>query len=187
MLPHPDEFQTRWVQQVKSAKIAQRVDRLSNSFCSKSMAWGNQFANSHRCGQNFVHNGGCLLTAACIKLKQPKTVNDLKHTELDGTQIVDIEGRIDSGNANDVQKSLADIVEKTSGALVISLEHVDYISSAGLRVLLLTFKSLSADKRGMALAALNPDVRDIMHITGFEKILSCHDTVDAAVQELSAP
>ena len=84
--------------------------------------------------------------------------------------IVAVEGSIDGLTAPDLaselDKSLRDITN-----LVLDFEKVDYLSSAGLRVLLMARKTMS--KQGnMVLRNVNKEIMDIFVMTGFDTILS---------------
>lgn len=84
-----------------------------------------------------------------------------------------LEGRIDSGNAPAVEKELFAALDKETpdAGVVLDAEKLDYISSAGLRVLMKLRKQL-----GKALAAENvsPEVYDIFETTGFTELLDVH-------------
>ncbi len=80
-----------------------------------------------------------------------------------------IEGRIDTITAPDLEKE----IQAVSGAesLVIDCAKMDYISSAGLRVLLGGHKAF-APKGGMTVTNVNDSVREIFEVTGFQEILN---------------
>ncbi len=99
----------------------------------------------------------------------------------DSGDVVQIEGRVDASTAKELETAVMAAVGSGDGLLVLDMEAVDYISSAGLRVLLIALKALAAKGRRLALAALNPDVLDVVKLTGFDKLLDCHDSVDAAM------
>ena len=77
-------------------------------------------------------------------------------------------------------------VKKTGGAakLVIDFSSLDYISSAGLRVLLGTAKRLSQAKGALRLFGLNETVREVFEISGFATILTVVDTEANALSGL---
>lgn len=80
------------------------------------------------------------------------------------------EGRIDNVTAPEFSKSIEDNIEGVK-ELIIDFEKLEYISSAGLRVLLTTQKSMS--KIGsMKLIKVNDVIMDVFNITGFVDILT---------------
>ena len=102
-------------------------------------------------------------------------------SNVDTADIIHIEGRVDAGTSKELETAVMELVKTGSGPLVLDFGEVDYISSAGLRVLLVGLKALSAGGRRLALASLNPDVMDVVKLTGFDKLLDCHDGLDSAV------
>ena len=99
-------------------------------------------------------------------------------------------GRIDHTNAESLNRALAPVLDRCGvdfRGLVLDLAHVDYISSIGLRVLMLAAKEARAHRCGIAVAALQPMVGEIFEISRFNYLLDVHDTVRDALEALSAP
>ena len=92
----------------------------------------------------------------------------------DGALIVDLEGRIDGGNFHAFEESLKAEISAGDKAVFMDCEDLGYISSAGLRAILLTAKALWARNGKFALCALSPGVREIMTVAGFDKIIPMH-------------
>ncbi len=84
-----------------------------------------------------------------------------------------VSGRIDTNSAPDAE---ARIMEQLDGIseLVLDFSQVDYISSAGLRVLLLLHKQMLT-RGGMKLIHVNETVREVLDITGFMDILNVEE------------
>ena len=74
-------------------------------------------------------------------------------------------GRLDTITATDFEKKLEQIIP-TVDMLTINCEDLVYISSAGLRVILKTYKML-ASKKGLILTNVSDEVREVFEITGF--------------------
>ena len=77
-----------------------------------------------------------------------------------------VSGRLDAAHAPRAQAFLDDV----SGSCVLDLSALEYISSAGLGVLLSTHKRLSADRSGLELVNVNPHISDIFRYSGFDKL-----------------
>lgn len=93
-------------------------------------------------------------------------------------------GRIDMGSADQLKERLLPLVQeagKTGHGVVLDFAGVDYISSAGLRVLMLAAKDARACGGKIAVAALQPLVNEIFQISRFDKVLPCHTGVDEAL------
>jgi anti-sigma B factor antagonist len=86
-------------------------------------------------------------------------------------KIVEIEGRLDTTTAPQLEKALADQFEGTE-KLIFDFEKLPYISSAGLRVLLSAQKKINAQGASMIIKNANDMVMEILDVTGFLDILT---------------
>ena len=84
--------------------------------------------------------------------------------------VVQVEGRIDSNTAPELFKTVNDSLQGLT-SLVVDLEKVDYISSAGLRVLLSFEKAMSAQGT-MVVKNVDDKVMEVFELTGFDEILT---------------
>ena len=83
----------------------------------------------------------------------------------DGVLHVSIAGKIDTATAPELDRELQDDCA-AADALVLDFSQVDYISSAGLRILLRLHKRM-AERQGMRIVNANETVREVFSITGF--------------------
>lgn len=92
-------------------------------------------------------------------------------TEMENNKLlVTLTGRLDTMTAPDLEKELEKSLDSAS-SLVLDLTELEYISSAGLRILLFAQKSMSG-KEGMKLKGVNDTVQEILDVTGFSDILT---------------
>jgi anti-sigma B factor antagonist len=77
-----------------------------------------------------------------------------------------LEGRFDAVQVDKAKLFFA----RLSGATVLDLAKLDYISSAGLGVLLATQKRLMEHGNGLKLINVNSHIRDVLHLSGFDQI-----------------
>jgi anti-anti-sigma factor len=99
-------------------------------------------------------------------------------------------GHIDHPNAQQLQEALTPVLAAAAlerNALVLDLAGVDYISSMGLRVLLMAAKQSRAQNTRIAVAALQPVVKEIFDIARFNHVLEAFASVRAAFEHLSEP
>ena len=91
--------------------------------------------------------------------------------QLNGTELyLKAEGRLDTNTSVELDAALSPVLD-TINELVFDLSALEYISSAGLRVLLATHKSLSK-KGGMKVTNVNEMIMEIFEVTGFSDILT---------------
>jgi len=91
-------------------------------------------------------------------------------SEKDGIVTIFLEGRIDSGNATQVEKEILGLMDENPGKeIAFDAEKLDYISSAGLRVLL---KVQKAKAKPVMISNVSSEVYDIFETTGFTQLLN---------------
>ena len=83
---------------------------------------------------------------------------------------VKVEGRLDTATAPELETELAEVLDEAE-ELVFDLEGLEYMSSAGLRILLATQKKMGT-KGGMKVTNVNDVIMEIFEITGFSDILT---------------
>jgi anti-anti-sigma factor len=106
-------------------------------------------------------------------------------TNLGDAVLVAASGRIDLSNADSFKDTLSDALSHAATAIIVDLSHVDYISSAGLRSLMIVSKASKAQGKTLAIAALQPLVLEIFTISRFNLVFPLFDTVPAAVEKFA--
>ena len=109
--------------------------------------------------------------------------------EVSGTDRVAVvadAGRIDAYTAPDVEEKLLGLLgEQAERHVVVDLAGTDYVSSAGLRVLITLAKRAMQDGFSLRLCSLQEPVREVFDIAGFTRLFEIRDSQEAAVTELS--
>lgn len=98
--------------------------------------------------------------------------------------VVSLKGRLDAVTSPVLEKDLTELMAGAENTLVVDLGDLDYISSAGLRVLLATTKKLKGKQGKLLLASLKNVVKEVFEISGFSAIIPIYDSVDAALSSL---
>ncbi|MFM9862200.1 MAG: STAS domain-containing protein [Micropepsaceae bacterium] len=99
--------------------------------------------------------------------------------------LAEARGRIDLSNADTFRDDLAAAMAKAKTAVVLDLSGVDYISSAGLRSLMIVHKAAKAEGKTLALAALQPLLLEIFAISRFNLVFPMFETVRAALSKVA--
>jgi anti-sigma B factor antagonist len=110
-------------------------------------------------------------------------MNISTRTERDITVVAPV-GSLDSNTSPQAQQALDGILAGGGRKMVIDFTALDYISSAGLRVLLGTAKRLSGAGGALHLFGLNDTVREVFEISGFSTILAVFATEADALKGL---
>ena len=96
---------------------------------------------------------------------------NISKTIRDDDAVFALEGRLDTTTAQDLEHALQKAMPRVS-KLTLDFENLDYISSAGLRVLLSAQKTMSAKDGEMKLLHVNQEVMDTLKITGMADVLT---------------
>ncbi len=105
---------------------------------------------------------------------------DLTHEAHGEVTVVHAAGDINASSCAQLEEALASLIDQGRQRLVLDLSGVRYVSSAGLRVLLVIAKRLTPSGRFMLSRAAEP-VRQVLDMTGFSGIIKVMPTVDDAV------
>ncbi len=101
------------------------------------------------------------------------------------TIVVTAKGRLDSNMSKAFETRLMQIAESPGASLVIDLGQVSYVSSAGLRVLLMAVRKVKASKGKVALCAIQAPVKEVFDISGLSAVFSIHPEREAAVMSVA--
>lgn len=106
---------------------------------------------------------------------------------MDNILDIQADGRIDASNANDFYESILNALQEhnSATALIINFANIAYISSAGLRVILLLAKECKSKLKKFACYTINDNVLEVFKISGFNTIIKISDTKDELLQDLS--
>lgn len=96
---------------------------------------------------------------------------DITITQNEKEILAVIAGRLDTVTAPKMESSLMPHVQE-GNTLILDCSDMEYVSSAGLRVILILHKTLTAKSGKLVLRHLNKDVQSVFDMTGFSRILS---------------
>lgn len=102
--------------------------------------------------------------------------------EIEHRVILRMDGRIDAATSPILEKRIDRLIEEGHSHLLLDFTRIDYLSSAGMRVLLSASKKLKTKKGDLILFSLPDEVAEIIKMTGFDKILRMFSTEKEAVQ-----
>ena len=102
---------------------------------------------------------------------------DVKFNKVENVAILTINGRVDVANAPKLDNVCKKILEKNEKNVLIDGTQLEFISSAGLRVLLKLAKEIKKNSGALAIAHVNGLVRNILEISGFVELFPMFDNV----------
>lgn len=97
-----------------------------------------------------------------------------------GLNVMTLSGKLDTVSSPEVQTALLAALESAERGLVVDMAEVAYVSSAGLRVMLIGGKTAKAKGKAFSLAGLRPAVAEVFKMSGFDRLLEIHPDVAAA-------
>ncbi len=103
----------------------------------------------------------------------------------DNFSVFKLTGRLDSNTSLSFEKKLFEAIENGTRHMVLDFEGLDYISSAGLRVILKTTKNLKNTNGRLVLCSMQDYVKEVFEISGFDSFLPIVKTVDDALKSMS--
>lgn len=105
-------------------------------------------------------------------------------TKRENATVIFLEGSIDGKTAPIVRDELRLLLEKADD-VVLDMSKVDYLSSAGLRLLLLVYREFVAKNKKLILAGMSPEIEEVMSYTGFLSFFRLAATSTQAVKMIA--
>ncbi|WP_019867232.1 STAS domain-containing protein [Methylovulum miyakonense] len=110
---------------------------------------------------------------------------DFKTKNEAGTLIVSVGGRLDTVTAPEYEKQIRALIDGGNSRFVVDFARLDYISSAGLRGLLVMAKLLNAKDGKVCFANVNGNVRSVFEMSGFNDLFKIENSVSEALATLA--
>ncbi len=110
---------------------------------------------------------------------------EIRTETIDGVAVVSPVGRLDSNSAREVEEALLPLFDG-SAPVIVDFASLGYISSAGLRVLLLAARRSKATGVPLVLAGMSQPVDEVFRISGFAKLFRIHADRAEALSAVAA-
>ena len=100
------------------------------------------------------------------------------------TKIVALKGRMDAVSAPDFEDKMGEWSDQGETSFIINLGEVDYMSSAGLRSILIVAKNLKQQDGKLIFVNLREEVSKIFRISGFSSMIPTYESVETALEHI---
>ena len=100
----------------------------------------------------------------------------------EAVNIFKLAGRLDSNTSQDFERSIFDEISNGAKHMIFNFKDIDYISSAGLRVILKATKALKREEGKIMLCDMQDYVKEVFEIAGFDALLPIVPTMDDALK-----
>lgn len=107
---------------------------------------------------------------------------EINKEKRNGVTCLRIEGCLDASNSSVAEKNIRDTITAEGANLIIDLSKLEYISSAGLRVILVVAKDIKTKNGKIVLCSMTESVRSVFDISGFTSIFDIQENVEAALK-----
>ena len=95
--------------------------------------------------------------------------------------VVKVDGRMDAFSAPEFEKFCQEWIQQGESTLVADLEGLEYMSSAGLRSILVVGKKLKSVGGTLSFSSLTPNVAHVFSISNFGSLFQVYDSLDKAL------
>jgi anti-sigma B factor antagonist len=112
---------------------------------------------------------------------------EMRYSELNnGISLIKLSGKLDIIGTGEIETKFTGCCAGDKVRVVVDLSEVDFLASIGIRLLVLTAKSIASRGGKMALLSLNPEVQQVLEITGIPAIISVYSSLESAEAMLMA-
>ncbi len=112
---------------------------------------------------------------------------ELKQSQSGPFVVLSPVGRLDTKTSPELEKKVVELLQGGTRRFVVDFGPTEYVSSAGLRVLLMLAKKLAGGEGSLVLCGMNPGVREVFDVAGFSSVFTIATTVGEAVASAPAP
>jgi anti-sigma B factor antagonist len=106
---------------------------------------------------------------------------NIEMRELKHVSVAKVSGRVDSATAPELEKALLGLLDAERSQIVVDLQETDYMSSAGLRVLVAMHKAAKKNGGGLCLAQPSARVQEVLDLAGLTPVFAVYPDVVEAV------
>jgi anti-sigma B factor antagonist len=100
----------------------------------------------------------------------------------DGICILALHGRLDANSSEAFREKILQLIEDGTKKVILDCENLDYISSAGLRVVLVATKEIKRNEGKIILCALQDYIKEVFEVAKFDAFLAIGASVEEAIK-----
>lgn len=108
---------------------------------------------------------------------------EIKQEEINGVAVLSLSGRLNVTTTVDLESAFGELLKAGKAKVLVDCRDLEYISSAGLRVLLAAAKSFKKIGGEVSLCGLKPNVKQVFEISGFTTIFPIYTSRDEALAQ----
>lgn len=97
--------------------------------------------------------------------------------------IIKLSDRIDVQSALELEKQVNEIINSGINKLVFDFEKVTHLSSSGIRVLISALRRTNANKGGVKLSNVQPNIRKVLKLVELENLFNYYESIEDAIKD----
>lgn len=109
---------------------------------------------------------------------------EIKKEILDDIVIISLQGRLNTNTAPELDNYIKAVISEKQINIILDLEKLDYISSAGLRILLVAVKAIERIHGKLILCSLSSFVNEVFELSGFSAIFQIAKNYTEAIEKI---
>lgn len=106
------------------------------------------------------------------------------HEDKEDVRVIRVSGRLDAVNAGAAETSVLELLDPGHRKVLMDLSGVTYLSSAGMRMLLVTSKKLKTMEGRFVVCCVDDNVMDVLKMSGFDHVLDIQQDQTSALEKL---
>ena len=114
-------------------------------------------------------------------------MSEIETVNQGGIVVLNLKGRVDATNSGQVHDKVMEEIKNGCNKMIINFSDVNYVSSAGLRVLIFTTKSFAKNSGSFSVCSLNANIMKIFEISGLVNLFTIHDDLATGIEALRDP
>ena len=108
---------------------------------------------------------------------------EIKEEKKGDVLVLQIKGRLDAISSPAAEKKIFDLITNGKNKLLMNFSEVDYLSSAGMRLLLRTTKKLKSLSGKLVICDVSANVMDVLKMSGFDHFIELSRTQEEALKQ----
>lgn len=102
-----------------------------------------------------------------------------------GITKITLNGRMDMQGVDEIKEAFEALVGASSGAMIVDMSGVPYMSSIGIRCLLVNAKTVNKRGKKYFISAPQDDVKSVLEMSGIDQIIPVYESLDRALENIS--
>ena len=111
---------------------------------------------------------------------------EMETEKIDDLMKVRIAGHLDALTSPEAEQKVLELIDSGENRIYLDLQHVDYLTSAGLQLLLKVSRSLEDQSGKLAVCAVHPNVIDILKMSGMDRIIPIFRSESEALDSIKS-